>query len=242
MRARHRHFNARHAGADLVLDARYINQSDNTSVSAWTDRSANNHSIAQSTAANQPTFRTNQMNGNPVVRFDGSNDFLDGGDILYILNRGMTLICVAKISGGTNPTLVGKSRFGVSEGRYSLVRDNNTFLALYQEASNAIAQVSDTSTANRINTMAINRGATNTLFFDGAQQAQNTTLSGSTSYDNTNVFLVGVYQNSTGGTPPQSTYYLNGDIAQIVVNFTFNTPLRKRLEHAAAYSFKIACS
>ena len=45
MRARQRHLNARHAGAMFVLDARFINQSDNTAVSTWADRSGNGYDV-----------------------------------------------------------------------------------------------------------------------------------------------------------------------------------------------------
>lgn len=240
MRARHRHFNARHAGADLVLDSRYIDQSDNTAVSAWPDRSANNHTVSQSTAASQPTFRTNQLNGNPVVRFDGSADFLNGGDILDVLDRGVTMICVAKISSGASAALCGKSRAASASGRFSLAKDSGTFLSIFSDSEARNATVSDSSTTFRINTMAVNRANTNTLFFDGAQKAQNANLIGTTSYNTADQFFIGAYQSSSGTTPAQ--LFLNGDISQVVVIFTFNTPLRRRMEHAAAYSFKISCN
>ena len=240
MRARHRHFNPRHAGADLVLDARYINQADDTAVSNWADRSANAHTIEQDSAANQPKFRTNAMNGNPVVRFDG-NDFLNGGDICDLLDRGITMLCVAKFTSGATGAFCGKSRFASGSGRYSLFRQNNVMFSLFADtAGNQNATIADTSTAARINVMAINAGSTNTLFLDGAQQAQDATLAAASSYDTTDEFFVGAYQSSTGTTPAQ--LFLNGDIAQVVVNFTHNTPLRKRLEHAAAFSFKISCN
>jgi len=242
MRARHRHFNARHAGADLVLDARFIDQADNTAVSAWPDRSANNHTIEQTASGSRPTFKLAQMNGNPVVQFDGSDDFLNGGDILDMLSNNLTMLCVAKRISGAAGSLCGKSRFAGSLGRYTFIRDNNAMVAIFHDQSPRVAQAADTSTSPRIYTQAANRGATMTLFFDGQQQAQNTDLSGTTSYDTTDEFFVGAYQSTEGTTPPRAPYYHNGDIAQVVVLFSFNTPLRKRLEHAAAYSFKISCN
>jgi len=242
MRARQRHFNARHAGADLVLDARFIDQADNTAVSSWPDRSANNHTIEQTTSGSRPTFKLAQMNGNPAVQFDGSDDFLNGGDILDILSNNLTMLCVAKRTSGSGGTLCGKSVFAAGSGRYSFFRDNNLMLAIFADTAARVASASDTSTSPRIYTQAINRAATNTLFFDGQQQAQNTALSGTASYDTTNSFFVGAYQSNFGTTPPTAGYYHNGDIAQVVVLFSFNTPLRKRLEHAAAYSFKISCN
>lgn len=54
-----------------------INQADNTSVSAWLDSSGNEAHMYQSSATAQPTLQTNELNGYPVVRFDGTNDFMN---------------------------------------------------------------------------------------------------------------------------------------------------------------------
>ncbi len=47
------------------------------SVSTWADQSGNSAHVQQSTATNQPLHVTNQLNGQPIVRFDGNNDYLD---------------------------------------------------------------------------------------------------------------------------------------------------------------------
>lgn len=245
MRARQRHFNAKDAGANLVLDSRYIAQSDNTAVSAWADRSANAYTIEQTSGTSQPVFRTRVIGGNGVVRFDGSNDFLNGGDILDIQDKNLTLICVAKFSttGGFG-ALIAKSRSAAGNGRYSLLRDTSSMIALLELGSVVEnADVADTSTAWRIYTQGVDRTLENRLFFSGVSQASNA-FSNSTSYTPTDVFLIGAYPNNTGTTPPNSAYYLNGDIGQVVVllSSSYSTPIRKRLEHSAAYSFKIACS
>ncbi|MBU6182686.1 MAG: hypothetical protein KGR46_07740 [Verrucomicrobia bacterium] len=242
MRARHRHFNPRFAGADLVLDSRYINQADNTAVTSWADRSANAFNADQTTPANQPTFQTNEVASNGVVRFDGSNDFLTCGDNLDILTRSVTMIGVAKFASTAEGCICGKAAAIGAAGRYSIHRTGSSFRALWNDVGTfPTDKASDTSTSWRINTQTVERNVANTLFWDGAQQAQQTGLSGTTSYDTIFPFFVGAYQspNSTG-TPP--IIPINGDIAQVVVMFSFNTPLRRRLEHAAAYSFKIACS
>lgn len=49
---------------------------DGDSVTTWNDSSGLSNNAAQGTAANKPVYKTNIRNGNPVVRFDGSNDFL----------------------------------------------------------------------------------------------------------------------------------------------------------------------
>lgn len=47
-----------------------------STVSAWADQSGNGNDAVQATAANQPLYVANQLNGEPVIRFDGSNDYL----------------------------------------------------------------------------------------------------------------------------------------------------------------------
>lgn len=49
---------------------------DGAAVGQWDDLSGASRHLLQSTGANQPTYQTNELNSNPVVRFDGSNDTL----------------------------------------------------------------------------------------------------------------------------------------------------------------------
>lgn len=55
---------------------------DGTSVGTWEDESGNDNDLSQGTAANQPVFKTNILNGKPVLRFDGSNDFIEATSLL----------------------------------------------------------------------------------------------------------------------------------------------------------------
>ena len=64
-------------GLKAWYDATTINQADNTSVTAWLDQSGNEAHMYQSTTAAQPTLQTNELNGRPVVRFDGTDDFMN---------------------------------------------------------------------------------------------------------------------------------------------------------------------
>lgn len=47
-----------------------------SNVSAWADQSSSDADYTQGTAANQPAYITDGWSGQPVVRFDGTNDFL----------------------------------------------------------------------------------------------------------------------------------------------------------------------
>ena len=55
-------------------DATQLGLSDDDSVITWTDDSGEGHDL---TAGDAPTYKTNVLNGNPVVRFDGNENYLD---------------------------------------------------------------------------------------------------------------------------------------------------------------------
>lgn len=58
-----------------------LSLSDGAGVGSWTDSSGNGNTVAQLTSGRQPTFQTNELNSQPVLRFDGTNDILTDGDI-----------------------------------------------------------------------------------------------------------------------------------------------------------------
>lgn len=66
-----------------------------STVSQWSDKSGNARHFTQTTASSQPVYSTNQLNGNPILQFDGVDDFLDGGNILPATN-GLTTFFVAR--------------------------------------------------------------------------------------------------------------------------------------------------
>lgn len=47
---------------------------DGDSVGTWPDNSGNSNDASQATASQKPTWEKNEINGFPIVRFDGSND------------------------------------------------------------------------------------------------------------------------------------------------------------------------
>lgn len=49
---------------------------DTAGVTTWIDSSGNRNHATQNTTANKPTYRTNQINGLPVVDFDGTDDWM----------------------------------------------------------------------------------------------------------------------------------------------------------------------
>ena len=63
-------------GLRLWLQAESLTQASGSSVSSWPDLSGMANTVQQATPASQPLLMAGQINGKPVVRFDGVNDFM----------------------------------------------------------------------------------------------------------------------------------------------------------------------
>jgi len=76
----------------LWLRANDLSLANGATISSWSDTSGNNFDASQSNSTYHPTFQTNQINGFPVVRFDGTDDFFDNNynysarTVFYVYN------------------------------------------------------------------------------------------------------------------------------------------------------------
>src|SRR4051794_1826732 len=52
---------------------------NNDTVKQWNDQSGNSNNVTQVTSGKRPTYKTGIQNGQPVLRFDGVDDFLQMG-------------------------------------------------------------------------------------------------------------------------------------------------------------------
>ena len=68
-------------GAWWASDPSWSNPGDGNAVSSWRDYSGNGYDLSQGTGTKQPLYRASfaNLNGQPAVQFDGSNDFLFQG-------------------------------------------------------------------------------------------------------------------------------------------------------------------
>jgi hypothetical protein len=248
MRRRHRHLNARDLGAKLVLDARYIDQSDNTAVSTWSDRSGNGYDATQTNGTFQPTFQTAEFGGNGVVRFDGSDDRLlanGAAGVLRNVNEG-TLIGVGRIADASaNARSLIAFAYGTdTNGPHRAILGSENASGYYAggrrlDANSFQSALTSSYTQNRILIKSAVFDWANSdlfVFLDGTQSASNTNFQTAGSTSDTNSASVTIGSGANG-------QRLNGDLGQALA---FNTALtasqRKRVEHAAAFSFKISCN
>lgn len=87
----------------MWLKADSLALNDNDTVTTWTDQSGNANSPTQATEANKPLYKTNILNGKPVVRGDGSDDYMKKA---FTLNQPHTTFVVFKlITEGADETI-----------------------------------------------------------------------------------------------------------------------------------------
>jgi hypothetical protein len=84
-------------GLKIWLDAAaIIGLNDGDLVDTWLDQSGNGNHVSQVSAAHQPRYLANIQNGQPVVRFDGIDDYLSRGS--FGLSAFTLFIAVPRVS------------------------------------------------------------------------------------------------------------------------------------------------
>ena len=106
-------------------------------ISQWYDLSPNNYVIQQTSANARPTLNNSSVNGLPALIFNGSSNFLTGGNILNIGDKGWSYFVVAKIynNGGQNWFFSKGDRNNgwVQTGYYNWFLGNSSMLLMNRE-------------------------------------------------------------------------------------------------------------
>jgi hypothetical protein len=148
---------------------------------AWIDQSGNNNHATQASGTLQPVFKTNVVNGKPIIRFDGVNDLLTMTSQILLQPIGtahdFTVIFVGSVNGdsmilgqGGNNIQFRKGRSGnngISKYFGALDQSSSIFLS----ASNAVVMCTWLNSATLNGTFRENKTAQGTwsegaLFLD----------------------------------------------------------------------------
>jgi hypothetical protein len=248
MRARHRHFNPADAGASVALDARYgFIQSDNTDVDTWEDRSTNGNDATQATAAYKPKYRTNVQGGQPSLQFapaSNSKDRLDGS--FTATSNTLTFVGVVNMdnSGGSFGRAVALSKndandFNSNTRGFPLARNsaNNQFVCWKGSASSTVSISQNTWYI----VSTIWNGTNGTIRVNESSSATQTGANATANFD-VNQYRVGMAHDTSAAETNLAGVWGGYIAASSLFNSAVNDSLRKRLQHAAAYSFKISCN
>lgn len=235
------------SGCQLWLDAAttFSGFSNGQTISSWTDKSANAFS---GTAANSPTVRTNVQNGLPIVRFNGTNQYIDFGNILNLGTNALSIFAVTKFVQPPSTIdfggwIVGKTSYRGNYGRWGLGYDafyTTGIMAYFEESNSTVVQPSfvfDPSTKFNIYSSQTNRTSYARVYQNGTLGAQSNISLTATNLSNTDRLYVATYGNSNG-TAPLSTYNLNGDIGEILVYFAnISDTQRQQIEGYLAWKW-----
>ena len=86
----------------LWLRADTIGLADGTAVTDWLDSSGNAAHFSQ-TGGNRPLYKTGIQNGKPVVRFDGSNDYVLGNAAARAISNNVAALTIYMVMQTTKP-------------------------------------------------------------------------------------------------------------------------------------------
>jgi len=250
MRARQRHLNKSLRDTACAFDSRFLSGfSDGNEVGTWTDLSSNGRNATQSTAANRPLYKTGIQGGNPVLRFDGSNDTL--ATTSFASATEVTAIQVIKANSWNAPTeyrFSGGHGYGISSTLTTgidfftitnsaflywqsgdLVAFGNGYNNTDPKASGASASGSDFRIVSTVFWSSLSR-----IYANGVRLSTRTEGTGS----------IGAFTRAmTIGAPLSAGERWPGDIAAVIYfQSNIGDPMRARIERSNALAFKIACS
>jgi hypothetical protein len=187
-------------------DADALALSDGAAVSSWTDRSAAADHAVQATGSQQPTYKTAIVNGHAVLRFDGSDDFMQFAEILDSSGSTAHFFVVAKSNAAGNRGILS-TRSGSTRG-WSIRYSAPTGLLYYH--TNNSPNVGYTVT-DQFNVIEVQRnGLTVTLGANGTLGTP-TAISGYAA-SSENRTTIGSEAGASAGPA-----YLAGDIAEIII-------------------------
>jgi len=200
-------------------------------VTTWYDQSGLNLTLTQTTAASQPQIYSSGsvilLNSVPSLQFDGSNDYLDGGNVLNIGTNSFTSFSVVNVTAnGHERTIYSKGKFGTDNNKYWLVSQGsnlNSFLYTTGAYTPAIAFLSRPYT--KLLTVKIIRGDSNTLFANGSQIAKNSFV-GNYTMTSAFSFRVGAYGGGAGTTGS----HLDGNISELIIYLSDQTANQTDIE------------
>lgn len=208
---------------------------DGQSVATWNDSSGNGRNVTQATGVYQPTYKTNIINGKPVVRFDGSNDHLLQ-PVITGDPTALSLFVAAKRAASAGGQVLWGHRSESTRLIQLTTNDDTTAVWQLRGSGNALQQLLITGTLTNWNiyTATFDKPNNNHVFrLNGGSQQTNTYAFGSETMTST---LETIGASNTGG----YGFYFNGDIAEIIVySRALSTTERQQVEQYLAQKYAI---
>jgi hypothetical protein len=188
------------------------------SLATWLDSSAAGNNATQATSGTQPTYITNQINGYPIVRFNGAQNMAIS--LAALVSSSYTIIVVeARAASGTQ-YLLGSN----SNTPYSVMNENiqfgyraGTTFTLAQYSNDLNATISDYSTKTfNIDEGTLDTSVGHTIYQNGTSIASNSNVTPATVLNAPEI----------GGAAGGGAF--NGDIAEIIIYSTILTTAQRQ--------------
>lgn len=178
-----------------------ITASDGDAVTTWTDQSGAGNNVTQATGAAKPIYKTAQINGKPVVRFDGTDDELIG-TATPSAATGITMAGVAKLTSAGNFPMLFVHASAFYELRFNAGTGQPQWNAAGAEATSAASVLNEFVVLVATFDDATNSSA---LYVNGTSVATAAPSSGAFTS------LQGLYIGSRG-----SSLYFGGDVPELL--------------------------
>lgn len=235
-----RHINARDAGALLVYDARHLTGlADGDAVSTWPSRGTSANDLTQ-TSTQRPLYKVGIQGGQPVVRFDGSNDVLSSTSTIATPAT-FCIISVFKASnGGTTYT---RGALFTDAGQIEMLGSINATIWVNGNGSYTTNASGKNLTSNwaadstwRVSAHVCNAThASHSIYFNGVAPSLINYSSFTNNPSTGTALMMRVGARNGSGTNP-----LNGDFAAFIYWPIFpSSPLIQRFNDSTGYAFKI---
>lgn len=178
------------------------NLADGDPVSSWPDSSGDGNNAVQATAEYQPIYKTGILNSKPVVRFDGTDDYMTCAAFMSGTTAA-TLFVVATIDSDDTYALIGTAD---NDGYYRYAGDGCGYMGAFRTAR--IAQYPSGMPSSGANIFALRSSTTEYLMrVNGVSKGVQ-----AGSYSAGTKFEIGTQTDTAA-----LTKYLLGDIAEILV-------------------------
>lgn len=190
---------------------------DATAVANWSDVSGNGFNLSQATSGAQPIYKTNQINGMPVLRFNGTGAYLQGAFTGSIASKTMfAIVKLATLTPTGTASAGGPVTVQSSDGSiFDAIIYNEITAKRWMNGSdglnrspNLVSPTDETSLGPLL--LAIRSTTSSYTLYRNTAQLQTTTAYSPPTFTN-GKFNVG-YRHTGGGSP-----YFHGDIAEVLI-------------------------
>lgn len=218
------------SGCQLWLKADAgITKDGSNYVSVWADQSGNGNDASQGTGTNQPLWVDATLNGKPVIRFDGNDNYLVTND--FTLNQPNTVFVVYKVNNTSGQHAIITNKYdNLLLGSHLGINATATLVYINAGIYTGIgvnSYIKSFPTTYFMNSCIFN-SPNSALYENGTSKA-----SGNVGTDSNNGFTIGCFRVGNYA-------YLDGDIAEIIIyNTALGTTDRQTVENYLNYKYNI---